>query len=436
MLVSEAVDGRAALSRLEPETDVVVLDVILPDSSGFEICQKIKSEFDPFLPVLLISAESVATADRVVGLEKGADAYLSLPVEARELIATVNSLGRLRRAERSRTFQAEVAVLTAETAVAMMGDLDLPGVLQHYTQEIVSRLGVAAAAVWLNDDGVLRLSASAGLAVPADRRIAAEFRLPPGLRNGLRQMTTNRLTAQNLDIRQLADSQWLERNRLSSAEGYVFPGNDGVAGLAALFATNPMPHEILDLLAASADSVALGVERKRNKSDLVQSEQASERDAIRIHQLERELARLEELAMVTVPVASQAFGTQPIGETHPAEFNGAVEEFQRWLLFALEERSLKIDRGIPEGLRKLADRLTQLRVGPRDVIEIYTAALKQATESTTGRKDHACVEEGRLLVLELMGNLVSNYRALSLASAPGRNRTHRLDLGEEVKRDG
>jgi hypothetical protein len=105
-------------------------------------------------------------------------------------------------------------------------------------------------------------------------------------------------------------------------------------------------------------------------------------------------------------------------------------------LFALEERSHKVDRGIPDGMRKLADRLTQLRVGPRDVIEIYTAALKQATQSITGRKDHACVEEGRLLVLELMGNLVSNYRALSLASASRRGRTHRLDAEEEVKRDG
>jgi hypothetical protein len=234
----------------------------------------------------------------------------------------------------------------------------------------------------------------------------------------------------------LVTAEWLEQHRLQAAEGYLLPGKDEVAGLAALFATRAIDHEVVDLLAAAAGSVGLGIERRRSVSALAQSTEASERDAVRIQQLESELARLERLTAVPAPVASQVYGVPRIGESHPGEFSRAVEEFSQWLEFALEQRSNKVEHGIADGLRALADRLTQMRVGPRDVIEIYSAALKRATDATTGRKDRAAVEEGRLLVLELMGNLMSNYRTLSFASPSGRGRHHHVDRLQEVERDG
>lgn len=437
MTIVEATDGSDALSQLEPDIDVVVLDVNLADFNGFEICRRIKSEIDPFLPVLLISAGAVATVDGLIGLEGGADGYLNLPIEPRELVATVNSLGRLRRAERSRALQSDVAVLTAETAVAMASESSLSDVLHQYTRAIVDRLNVDAAAVWINEDDVLRLSAAAaaGMIPPVDAPLKREFRLPPSLRNGLRQ-TPNRLRENEFDLRELVSRRWLDGAGLTAIEGYVLPGSHKLTGVAALFAKRPIGDEMLELLAASADSVALGIERKRSQVALAQSDVISERNAVRIQQLETELSRLERLAMFATPVSSRAFGTRPIRETHPREFQQAVKGFSRWLKLALEERGYKVDHGIPDGLRELADRLTQLRVGPRDVIEIYSAALTHSTDSTTGRKDNAYVEEGRLLVLELMGNLVSNYRVFSLASASRRGRTRRSERQEEVKRDG
>ncbi len=435
MTIVEAADGKDALSQLSPDLDVVLLDVNLPDVNGFEICRRIKSEVDPFLPVLLISAEAVATVDRISGLEGGADGYLNLPIEPRELVATVNSLGRLRRAERSRALQSDVAVLTAATAVAMASESSLSEVLHQYADAIVNRLAIDAAAVWINDDGTLRLSAVAGMIPPVEEPLKGEFRLPPSLRNGLRQ-TSNHLCKSKFDLRELVSPRWLDGAGLTAFEGYILPGDHKLTGVAALFATRPIDKELLELLATSADSVALGIERKRSQLALEQSEAISERNAVRIHELETELSRLERLTTLTTPVSSRAFGTEPIRETHPGEFQQAVEGFSRLLKLALEERAYKIEHRIPDGLRELADRLTQLRVGPRDVIEVYSTALTHATGSTTGRKDNAYVEEGRLLVLELMGNLVSNYRAFSLASTSGRGRNRRPEQQEEVKRNG
>jgi len=98
--VVEAVTGGEALERVLNGPVLVVLDVQLPDLSGFEVCRRIKS--DPrtsSIPVLQVSASFVKTENKVQGLEGGADGYLYQPVEAPELIATVRALLRMREAE-------------------------------------------------------------------------------------------------------------------------------------------------------------------------------------------------------------------------------------------------------------------------------------------------------------------------------------------------
>jgi DNA-binding response OmpR family regulator len=95
--------GLAALAR-EP-FDALVLDLMLPDIDGLEVCRRIRggvggsgADADPSragIPVLMLTARGDAT-DRVVGLELGADDYLPKPIEPRELLARVRAL--LRRA--------------------------------------------------------------------------------------------------------------------------------------------------------------------------------------------------------------------------------------------------------------------------------------------------------------------------------------------------
>lgn len=98
--VLEARTGQQALDLLEKLPDLVILDVNLPDISGYTVCKQIKSnEATSRVPVLHLSATMVSTEARVAGLEGGADAYMIQPVEPEELVATVRALLRVRKAE-------------------------------------------------------------------------------------------------------------------------------------------------------------------------------------------------------------------------------------------------------------------------------------------------------------------------------------------------
>jgi signal transduction histidine kinase len=102
--VFEAATGRAALETVSREPiDLVLLDINLPDMSGLDVCALIKR--DPTLiavQVLQISSTAVSDADKVRGLEGGADAYLIEPVAPDVVLATLNALLRVRRAEQER----------------------------------------------------------------------------------------------------------------------------------------------------------------------------------------------------------------------------------------------------------------------------------------------------------------------------------------------
>ncbi|HZF04449.1 MAG TPA: response regulator [Patescibacteria group bacterium] len=99
--VVEATTGRQALETVRRERpQLVLLDVNLPDITGFEVCKQIKADPDlAIIQVVHMTASSSSTADQVRGLDQGADGYLIEPLEPEVLIATVRSLERAYRAE-------------------------------------------------------------------------------------------------------------------------------------------------------------------------------------------------------------------------------------------------------------------------------------------------------------------------------------------------
>ena len=99
MQVIEAEDGTTALSLIaEHQPLLVLLDVNLPDVNGLEVCRRIKQSW-PEIIVIQISATAISSAEKIVGLESGADCYLTTPVEPLELIAVTRAMLRLRQAE-------------------------------------------------------------------------------------------------------------------------------------------------------------------------------------------------------------------------------------------------------------------------------------------------------------------------------------------------
>jgi two-component system, OmpR family, response regulator len=80
-------EGLASIRRRVP--DLVILDIMLPEMDGFEVCRRIRRESE--LPILMLTARGEVT-DRVVGLEIGADDYLAKPFEPRELVARVQNI--------------------------------------------------------------------------------------------------------------------------------------------------------------------------------------------------------------------------------------------------------------------------------------------------------------------------------------------------------
>ena len=96
--VLEAEDGEQALKLLQRERpNLVILDLMLPGLSGMELCKLLRQRSDTAkLPILMLTAKA-GEADRIVGLEMGADDYLAKPFSPREMVARVRAI--LRRSE-------------------------------------------------------------------------------------------------------------------------------------------------------------------------------------------------------------------------------------------------------------------------------------------------------------------------------------------------
>jgi signal transduction histidine kinase len=109
--VIEAGTGTDALRLVkDAQPHLVLLDVRLPDINGMDVCRRIKHDpVSSHIMVLQISASHITTPDRILGLECGADTYLTEPVEGNELLATVQALLRLyKREEENRQLLAQL----------------------------------------------------------------------------------------------------------------------------------------------------------------------------------------------------------------------------------------------------------------------------------------------------------------------------------------
>ena len=263
--VTEVATGEEALAHTDG-AELVLLDVNLPDMSGFEVCRRIKA--DPrtaSIPVIQVSATAVEVADRAHGLTQGADAYLAEPTEPAELLATVTAVLRYSRARQR-----------AERTAAMLAAL-VGVTLRINAAETFDGLAAAAAA------GAARI-----FSVPAvlilqmpdgqDRRMAAS----PGSRETVRRGGPAGLTGRIADrvlgpgdasaIAMFSRDDWLAivpdstlredvsvavaRTKVGRPPAAIVVSRGGISG-----------EDDIQVLRQLAQSVALGVEALRSSAE-------------------------------------------------------------------------------------------------------------------------------------------------------------------------
>ncbi|GAA2854232.1 hypothetical protein GCM10010517_12260 [Streptosporangium fragile] len=163
--VVQATGGVEALTKVrELRPDLVVLDVRLPDITGYEVCEQIKAdESTSSIPVIQISGAAITPADRAQGLERGADAYLAEPVEPDEFAATVEATLRYYRARQRAERMARRLISLTEVTLAMNAAETFDDLLATAVEGTSRILGRHAGTLVLPPDGrIRRFSAPAG----------------------------------------------------------------------------------------------------------------------------------------------------------------------------------------------------------------------------------------------------------------------------------
>ncbi len=129
--VTQAFDGLTGYKLAQRNKfDVVILDIIIPEMNGLEVCKKLKEEFGSDLSILMLTA-SGTTDDIVEGLNTGADDYLVKPFKLRELYARVLALGR-RRSASAQLLKAADLEMDRETKKVTRNGIELPLTAREY----------------------------------------------------------------------------------------------------------------------------------------------------------------------------------------------------------------------------------------------------------------------------------------------------------------
>lgn len=161
-----------------------------------------------------------------------------------------------------------------------------------------------------------------------------------------------------------------------------------------------------ELRPVMSNAVRFAIERSLYQTDLVRTrvQDAREREADGLHSL---------YGPQLLPVTQQSFGQQTLRMQWPQDFEVLSSEYGAVLDRVLDVAGQGDDAEVTERIDRIVDRLGSLSAGPRDVIDLHKAAIASRVDAVPAKKALAYVDEGRLILLKLMGQLVSYYRSLS-----------------------
>jgi PAS domain S-box-containing protein len=177
------------------------------------------------------------------------------------------------RAEESLKERVRTSTLSTEVALALNAGTELQAMLQQCVELVVRHLDIAFARIWTLNEGTrtLELQASAGcythLDGPHSRVRVGQYKI--GL---IAEEKRPHLTNSVQTDARVSDKQWAARQGMVAFAGYPLVLEDRVLGVLALFARRPLADDVLRALGSVADSIALGIERKRAQTALAESE--------------------------------------------------------------------------------------------------------------------------------------------------------------------
>ena len=358
----EAESGHVALTHLRTSPpDLILLDGRMPEMDGFETCRKIRevAEWDP-IPILMMTSLS-GPEQELKAMEAGAQDFLEKslnPLDNVALRARVANLVRIKAlydglAQRNTELQtvlgkyesmaaalaerASLAALDADISQVLTHEASLPEILQRCAQAIIRHLDVGLAAVWLLDRAgqVLELTAHAGLETGLSQfhsRVPVG-ESPIGLIAHTRQLYLSN-TMQEDGI--FAGQEWCDRKDLGAFVGYPLIIDQQLLGVMAMIAGQPISAVLVDAFAATADAVALGIERKQVATSVQQSEEyfraltENASDIITILDSDGSL-RYTSVAVERILgyTPDSILGKSLFGLVHPDDQSYLVDEFSR-----------------------------------------------------------------------------------------------------------
>lgn len=123
--VQKAYDGEEALEKVSPETDLIILDIMMPGLDGYEVCERIRARAETeTIPIIFLSAK-IEEEDQIRGLMLGADDYLTKPVSPQVLVAHAKAVLRRAGVEESRTIQVQNLTIYEDEYRAALDGKDL-----------------------------------------------------------------------------------------------------------------------------------------------------------------------------------------------------------------------------------------------------------------------------------------------------------------------
>jgi len=305
--VIEAATGTEAMATLARwPVDLVVLDVGLPDMSGFDVCERIKSDPRLAQPVVHLSATSVRGEDRAQGLSRGADAYLVEPVDPGELLATVNTVLRNYRARTAAEGLADRLARLTKATLAMNSAADFDDLVLAIATGAATIVSSPAVALVISPDGQLRRAVVDPAEVAGAVVDTVPMRLLRDLRAGSHAGRSATLGLTPVEWRLVAPAE-----QDGEALAALF-GSRGGQPLGIVLRTEALAEESKDLLAQLGHAAVLAT------------------DSLRLYTEEHTLALTLQRSFLTEPpesIADVQLGVRYVPAARNAEIGGDFYEF-------------------------------------------------------------------------------------------------------------